>query len=73
MDLYLFWMSPIISSFTLNPLTQIVRGRKLSYLGPGGLIGQTASFRYEISILVIMDAFAQLTRIKELMLDLLDH
>ncbi|KAG4157128.1 hypothetical protein ERO13_D02G042933v2, partial [Gossypium hirsutum] len=28
-----------------NPLTQIVHGRNLSYLGPGGLIGQTANFR----------------------------
>lgn len=28
-----------------NPLTQIVHGRKLSYLGPGGLTGQTAGFR----------------------------
>ncbi|PHU25470.1 DNA-directed RNA polymerase subunit beta [Capsicum chinense] len=28
-----------------NPLTQIVHGRKLSYLGPGGLIGRTVSFR----------------------------
>nr|YP_010716828.1 RNA polymerase beta subunit [Zingiber orbiculatum]YP_010717176.1 RNA polymerase beta subunit [Zingiber yingjiangense]QLD95733.1 RNA polymerase beta subunit [Curcuma flaviflora]WDQ40724.1 RNA polymerase beta subunit [Zingiber orbiculatum]WDQ41072.1 RNA polymerase beta subunit [Zingiber yingjiangense] len=28
-----------------NPLTQIVHGRKLSYLGPGGLTGKTASFR----------------------------
>nr|YP_009772250.1 RNA polymerase beta subunit [Abrus precatorius]QIT03118.1 RNA polymerase beta subunit [Abrus precatorius] len=28
-----------------NPLTQIVHGRKLSYLGPGGLTGRTASFR----------------------------
>nr|WBR76459.1 RNA polymerase beta subunit [Ceratostigma minus] len=28
-----------------NPLTQIVHGRKLSSLGPGGLTGQTASFR----------------------------
>ncbi|KAM3398089.1 hypothetical protein P3S68_001603 [Capsicum galapagoense] len=27
-----------------NPLTQIVHGRKLSYLGPGGLTGCTASF-----------------------------
>nr|WOC91391.1 RNA polymerase beta subunit [Utricularia graminifolia] len=27
-----------------NPLTQIVHGRKLSYLGPGGLTGRTASF-----------------------------
>nr|YP_009470649.1 RNA polymerase beta subunit [Anemopaegma acutifolium]YP_009471139.1 RNA polymerase beta subunit [Anemopaegma glaucum]AVF97468.1 RNA polymerase beta subunit [Anemopaegma arvense]AVF97076.1 RNA polymerase beta subunit [Anemopaegma acutifolium]AVF97174.1 RNA polymerase beta subunit [Anemopaegma acutifolium]AVF97762.1 RNA polymerase beta subunit [Anemopaegma glaucum]AVF97860.1 RNA polymerase beta subunit [Anemopaegma glaucum] len=27
-----------------NPLTQIVHGRKLSYLGPGGLTGQTAGF-----------------------------
>nr|AVM83519.1 RNA polymerase beta subunit [Adenocalymma dusenii] len=27
-----------------NPLTQIVHGRKLSYLGPGGVTGQTASF-----------------------------
>ncbi|OMP07281.1 hypothetical protein CCACVL1_01337 [Corchorus capsularis] len=28
-----------------NPLTQIVHGRKLSYLGPGGLTGRTANFR----------------------------
>nr|UDZ61116.1 RNA polymerase beta subunit [Albidella nymphaeifolia] len=28
-----------------NPLTQTVHGRKLSYLGPGGLTGRTASFR----------------------------
>nr|QTI91255.1 RNA polymerase beta subunit [Leuchtenbergia principis] len=28
-----------------NPLTQIVHGRKFSYLGPGGLTGRTASFR----------------------------
>ncbi|KAB2039986.1 hypothetical protein ES319_D02G048400v1, partial [Gossypium barbadense] len=28
-----------------NPLTQIVHGRNLSYLGPGGLIRQTANFR----------------------------
>ncbi|KAK9080982.1 hypothetical protein Scep_031015 [Stephania cephalantha] len=28
-----------------NPLTQIVHGRKLSYLGPGGLTGRTASSR----------------------------
>nr|QTI91373.1 RNA polymerase beta subunit [Ferocactus setispinus] len=28
-----------------NPLTQIVHGRKLSYLGPGGLTRRTASFR----------------------------
>nr|YP_009861282.1 RNA polymerase beta subunit [Stylochaeton bogneri]QIU82972.1 RNA polymerase beta subunit [Stylochaeton bogneri] len=28
-----------------NPLTQIIHGRKLSYLGPGGLTGRTASFR----------------------------
>nr|YP_010998442.1 RNA polymerase beta subunit [Restrepia trichoglossa]WPM86601.1 RNA polymerase beta subunit [Restrepia trichoglossa] len=28
-----------------NPLTQIVHGRKWSYLGPGGLTGRTASFR----------------------------
>ncbi|XLS54835.1 hypothetical protein HN51_004590 [Arachis hypogaea] len=27
------------------PLTQIVHGRKLSYLGPGGVTGRTASFR----------------------------
>nr|AVM81992.1 RNA polymerase beta subunit [Adenocalymma acutissimum] len=27
-----------------NPLTQIVHGRKLSYLGPGGVRGRTASF-----------------------------
>nr|AVM82950.1 RNA polymerase beta subunit [Adenocalymma adenophorum] len=27
-----------------NPLTQIVHGRKWSYLGPGGVTGQTASF-----------------------------
>nr|YP_010154065.1 RNA polymerase beta subunit [Corydalis davidii]QQW51898.1 RNA polymerase beta subunit [Corydalis davidii] len=28
-----------------NPLTQIVHGRKVSYLGPGGLTARTASFR----------------------------
>nr|YP_778482.1 RNA polymerase beta subunit [Jasminum nudiflorum]Q06RD9.1 RecName: Full=DNA-directed RNA polymerase subunit beta; AltName: Full=PEP; AltName: Full=Plastid-encoded RNA polymerase subunit beta; Short=RNA polymerase subunit beta [Jasminum nudiflorum]ABG74620.1 RNA polymerase beta subunit [Jasminum nudiflorum] len=28
-----------------NPLTQIVHGRKWSYLDPGGLTGRTASFR----------------------------
>nr|YP_009532141.1 RNA polymerase beta subunit [Lamprocapnos spectabilis]AYA29251.1 RNA polymerase beta subunit [Lamprocapnos spectabilis] len=28
-----------------NPLAQIVHARKLSYLGPGGLTGRTASFR----------------------------
>nr|YP_009436712.1 RNA polymerase beta subunit [Cyphia phyteuma]ATG27088.1 RNA polymerase beta subunit [Cyphia phyteuma] len=28
-----------------NPLTQIVHGRKFSYLGPGGLIARAASFR----------------------------
>nr|AKZ31291.1 RNA polymerase beta subunit [Coopernookia polygalacea] len=28
-----------------NPLTQIVHGRKCSYLGPGGLTARTASFR----------------------------
>ncbi|XVF50387.1 hypothetical protein PTKIN_Ptkin04bG0095700 [Pterospermum kingtungense] len=28
-----------------NPLTQIVHGRKLSYLGPGGLTGRTANFQ----------------------------
>nr|UDZ61114.1 RNA polymerase beta subunit [Albidella oligococca] len=28
-----------------NSLTQTVHGRKLSYLGPGGLTGRTASFR----------------------------
>nr|QXO02989.1 RNA polymerase beta subunit [Cyclopogon comosus] len=28
-----------------NPLTQIVHGRRWSYLGPGGLTGRTASFR----------------------------
>nr|QXO04885.1 RNA polymerase beta subunit [Macodes sanderiana] len=28
-----------------NPLTQIVHGRKWSYLGPGGLTGRIASFR----------------------------
>ncbi|RZC81245.1 hypothetical protein C5167_043860 [Papaver somniferum] len=28
-----------------NPLTQIVHGRRLSYLGPGGLTVRTASFR----------------------------
>ncbi|KAL8208960.1 hypothetical protein R6Q57_008372 [Mikania cordata] len=27
-----------------NPLTQIVHGRKLSYLGPGGLTARTATF-----------------------------
>ena len=28
-----------------NPLTQIIQGRKLSYLGHGGLTGRNASFR----------------------------
>nr|YP_009764157.1 RNA polymerase beta subunit [Maytenus guangxiensis]YP_010456640.1 RNA polymerase beta subunit [Gymnosporia graciliramula]YP_010456728.1 RNA polymerase beta subunit [Gymnosporia orbiculata]YP_010456816.1 RNA polymerase beta subunit [Maytenus confertiflora]QIS90911.1 RNA polymerase beta subunit [Maytenus guangxiensis]UUA67823.1 RNA polymerase beta subunit [Gymnosporia graciliramula]UUA67911.1 RNA polymerase beta subunit [Gymnosporia orbiculata]UUA67999.1 RNA polymerase beta subunit [Maytenu len=28
-----------------NPLTQTVHGRRLSYLGPGGLTGRTANFR----------------------------
>ncbi|KAG8478322.1 hypothetical protein CXB51_028004 [Gossypium anomalum] len=28
-----------------NPLTQLVHGRKLSYLGPGGLTGRIANFR----------------------------
>nr|QFK69444.1 RNA polymerase beta subunit [Ixonanthes chinensis] len=28
-----------------NPLTQMVHGRKLSFLGPGGVTGRTASFR----------------------------
>ncbi|KAI3696161.1 hypothetical protein L1987_79171 [Smallanthus sonchifolius] len=27
-----------------NPMTQIVHGRKLSYLGPGGLTARTATF-----------------------------
>ncbi|CAI8591190.1 unnamed protein product [Vicia faba] len=31
--------------YQTNPLTQIVHGRKLSSLGPGGLTGRTASFR----------------------------
>ncbi|KAK4360176.1 hypothetical protein RND71_019128 [Anisodus tanguticus] len=31
--------------FGTNPLTQIVHGRKLSYLDPGGLTRRTASFR----------------------------
>lgn len=53
-----------------NPLTQIVHGRKSSYLGPG--VGELLVFGYEISILVTMDAFVQLTRLKESMLALLD-
>jgi DNA-directed RNA polymerase subunit beta len=57
-----------------NPLTQIVHGRKSSYLGPGGLTGRTASFR-------IRDIHPShygricpidMTRLKESMLALLD-
>ncbi|CAN1201786.1 DNA-directed RNA polymerase subunit beta, partial [Linum perenne] len=41
-----FGSAPIISSLDrTNPLTQIVHGRKLSYLGPGGLKARTVSFR----------------------------
>nr|YP_010626284.1 RNA polymerase beta subunit [Abelia uniflora]WBK16796.1 RNA polymerase beta subunit [Abelia uniflora] len=41
-----FGLHPLSQVFDrTNPLTQIVHGRKLSYLGPGGLTGRTASFR----------------------------
>nr|YP_010207400.1 RNA polymerase beta subunit [Strobilanthes medahinnensis]UAY85726.1 RNA polymerase beta subunit [Strobilanthes medahinnensis] len=41
-----FGLHPLSHVFDrTNPLTQIVHGRKLSYLGPGGLTGRTASFR----------------------------
>ncbi|MBA0749906.1 hypothetical protein Gogos_003780, partial [Gossypium gossypioides] len=33
------------SFFGLHPLSQVVHGRKLSYLGPGGLTGRTVNFR----------------------------
>jgi DNA-directed RNA polymerase beta subunit len=55
-----------------NPLTQTVHGRKVSCLGPGGLTARTAIFRAEIFIQVTMGVFAQLTRLKTSMLDLLD-
>nr|USG97946.1 RNA polymerase beta subunit [Pilea alpina] len=41
-----FGLHPLSQVFDqTNPLTQIVHGRKASYLGPGGLTGRTASFR----------------------------
>nr|YP_010829373.1 RNA polymerase beta subunit [Silene alexandrae]WFF48072.1 RNA polymerase beta subunit [Silene alexandrae] len=41
-----FGLHPLSQVFDrTNPLTQIVHGRKLSSLGPGGLTGRTASFR----------------------------
>nr|YP_010534441.1 RNA polymerase beta subunit [Rhododendron thymifolium]UYA95625.1 RNA polymerase beta subunit [Rhododendron thymifolium] len=41
-----FGLHPLSQVFDrTNPLTQIVHGRKFSYLGPGGLTGRTASFR----------------------------
>nr|QXI89134.1 RNA polymerase beta subunit [Gentiana aristata] len=41
-----FGLHPLSQVFDrTNPLTQIVHRRKLSYLGPGGLTGRTASFR----------------------------
>nr|YP_009737040.1 DNA-directed RNA polymerase beta subunit [Paris delavayi]QHV39851.1 DNA-directed RNA polymerase beta subunit [Paris delavayi] len=41
-----FGLHPLSQVFDrTNPLTQTVHGRKLSYLGPGGLTGRTASFR----------------------------
>ncbi|KAF1877075.1 hypothetical protein Lal_00033629 [Lupinus albus] len=55
-----------------KPLTQIVHGRKLSYLGPGGLMGEQLVFEYEIFTLVTMDESIQLTRMRESMLDLSD-
>nr|YP_010579942.1 RNA polymerase beta subunit [Hypericum monogynum]UZS76734.1 RNA polymerase beta subunit [Hypericum monogynum] len=40
-----FGLHPLSQVFDgTNPLTQIFHGRKLSYLGPGGLTGRTASF-----------------------------
>nr|QBK84216.1 RpoB [Zantedeschia aethiopica]QHN55024.1 RNA polymerase beta subunit [Zantedeschia aethiopica]QJF46760.1 RNA polymerase beta subunit [Zantedeschia aethiopica] len=40
-----FGLHPLSQVFDqTNPLTQIVHGRKLSHLGPGGLTAQTASF-----------------------------
>nr|UDZ61133.1 RNA polymerase beta subunit [Limnocharis flava] len=41
-----FGLHPLSQVFDqTNPLTQIVHGRKVSSLGPGGLTAQTASFR----------------------------
>nr|UKO32254.1 RNA polymerase beta subunit [Evolvulus alsinoides] len=41
-----FGLHPLSQVFDrTNPLTQIVHGRKVSYLGPGGLKARTASFR----------------------------
>nr|UUA66833.1 RNA polymerase beta subunit [Parnassia viridiflora] len=41
-----FGLHPLSQVFDrTNPLTQIVHGRKLSYLGPGGLTARTANFR----------------------------
>nr|QJF46575.1 RNA polymerase beta subunit [Zantedeschia elliottiana] len=41
-----FGLHPLSQVFDqTNPLAQIVHGRKLSHLGPGGLIAQTASFQ----------------------------
>nr|YP_010610394.1 RNA polymerase beta subunit [Vallisneria natans]WAO28660.1 RNA polymerase beta subunit [Vallisneria natans] len=41
-----FTLHPLSQVFDqTNPLAQIVHGRKLSYLGPEGLTGRTASFR----------------------------
>lgn len=43
---YFFGLHPLSQVLDrTNPLTQIVHGRKLSFLGPGGLTGRTASFR----------------------------
>ncbi|CAI8602239.1 unnamed protein product [Vicia faba] len=38
-------MNHLKNKHQTNPLTQIVHGRKLSSLGPGGLTGRTTSFR----------------------------
>nr|YP_009515090.1 RNA polymerase beta subunit [Dendrotrophe varians]AUN45159.1 RNA polymerase beta subunit [Dendrotrophe varians] len=43
---YFFGLHPLSQVLDrTNPLTQIVHGRKSSFLGPGGLTGRTASFR----------------------------
>ncbi|KAL5067379.1 hypothetical protein RYX36_018266 [Vicia faba] len=43
---YFFGLHPLSQVLDqTNPLTQIVHGRKLSSLGPGGLTGRIASFR----------------------------
>nr|QTZ17923.1 RNA polymerase beta subunit [Pseudocodon vinciflorus] len=43
---YFFSLHPLSQVLDqTNPLTHIVHGRKLSYLGPGGLTARTASFR----------------------------